>query len=323
MSEGIKSLATTAGYFAPGAGVLDALGMYPDENSQSMLANLKAGELGRAGMQGLGALGDALLLTGVGAPIGASMKMVSNMGRAGKALRSQASRVTDDILKRQEPLTFKSKVNIQGKDYDTSSDLLKIISPKKLDVNKSQIGYSSEVLKNYAKKNPKIAGVTEETASKYGSEYIYLQKDVGLGFDKPATIGIRISDHAPTGKYAGGAGTKRFKNAEVKINIGPKGQVNSAGEYFDSRTLNEALEMIDNLHINKKFLSPTGKVSDDITDPLVVDFIGSMFQKGAKPRLKHLNTGIVEGGKLKTKKPPLDLFHQGGSLPFGVNVNRF
>lgn len=323
MSEGIKSLATTAGYFAPGAGILDAMGMYPAEGSVSMMENLKAGEFGRAGMQGLGALGDAFLLTGVGAPIGASMKMVSNMGKAGKALRSQASRATDDILKKQEPLTFKSKVNIQGKDYDTSSDLLEIISPKKLDVNKSQIGYSSEVLKNYAKKNPKIAGVTEQNVSKHGSEYFYLEKDVGLGFDKPATIGIRISDHAPTGKFAGGQGTKRFKDAEVKINIGPKGQVNNVGEYFDSRSLPEALEMIDNLHINRKFLSPTGKVSDDITDPLVVDFIESMFQKGAKPRLKHLNTGIVEGGKLKTKKPPLDIFRQGGSLPFGVNVNRF
>ena len=57
MSEGIKSLATTAGYFAPGAGILDALGMYPAEGSASMLQNLKAGEFGTAGLQGLGALG--------------------------------------------------------------------------------------------------------------------------------------------------------------------------------------------------------------------------------------------------------------------------
>ena len=54
MAEGIKSLATTAGYFAPGAGVLDALGMYPDENSVSMLQNIRQGNLGQAGFQGLG-----------------------------------------------------------------------------------------------------------------------------------------------------------------------------------------------------------------------------------------------------------------------------
>ncbi len=87
MAEGIKSLATTAGYFAPGAGILDALGMYPAEGSSSMLQNLKAGEFGTAGLQGLGALGDALMFTGVGAPLGMTLKTVSKSGKIGQAGR--------------------------------------------------------------------------------------------------------------------------------------------------------------------------------------------------------------------------------------------
>ena len=56
MAEGIKSLATTAGYFAPGAGIADALGLYPTEEGMgaSILQNIRQGNLGQAGFQGLG-----------------------------------------------------------------------------------------------------------------------------------------------------------------------------------------------------------------------------------------------------------------------------
>jgi hypothetical protein len=81
-----EALAEFGGYMAPGMGVVDAGGRYPalsDPNQDyypGLLENVREGNYGMAGMQGLGLLGDAatygggaLAATGVGAPIGAPL----------------------------------------------------------------------------------------------------------------------------------------------------------------------------------------------------------------------------------------------------------
>jgi hypothetical protein len=196
MSEGIKSLATTAGYFAPGAGVLDALGMYPDENSQSMLANLKAGEFGQAGMQGLGALGDALLLTGVGAPLGLGLKTVSKAGKLGRAQKGtifRGRKHRDDIT-RSPIFESDQMVKVMGKELPFNSRLMNLLTPKKAG-DKQNIEATSDVLTQMFKRDRSIAGAPSASGS--GSKYFTLQKDVGLGMDNPARVTVRVSDHPP------------------------------------------------------------------------------------------------------------------------------
>ena len=96
MTEGIKSLATTAGYFAPGAGIADALGMYPAGDQASMLENIRQGNLGQAGFQGLGVLGDlSYAIPGIGIALGTGLKTASKAGKAYS--RAQKSQMLDLI----------------------------------------------------------------------------------------------------------------------------------------------------------------------------------------------------------------------------------
>lgn len=69
---------STAGMFAPGAGIADALGVYPTgegSNYPSLMENVLSGNIADAGYQTLGALGDFAHLAGpVGVGIGMTMK---------------------------------------------------------------------------------------------------------------------------------------------------------------------------------------------------------------------------------------------------------
>ena len=161
MAEGIKSLATTAGYFAPGAGILDALGMYPAEGSASMLQNLKAGEFGTAGLQGLGALGDALMFTGVGAPLGMTLKTVSKsgkIGQAGRRLGSLARQNRTNIFNKTEPTALTNTIKIKGDEIPLDKTRLEFLTPKLLKNDPDRVKYSARALDDYATKNRSIAG---------------------------------------------------------------------------------------------------------------------------------------------------------------------
>jgi hypothetical protein len=298
MSEGIKSLATTAGYFAPGAGVLDALGMYPDENSQSMLANLKAGEFGRAGMQGLGALGDALLLTGVGAPLGLGLKTVSKAGqlsRAGKGMVFRGRKHRDNIT--NNPI-FESDelVKVMGKELPFNSRLMNLLTPKKAG-DKQNIEATSDVLTQMFKKDKSIAGAPSASGS--GSKYFTLQKDVGLGMDNPARVTVRVSDHPPRLKglgkeRSGGRGDKRFREADVRINISP--------DTPSSMSVEEAMGAIKNMYIKP------GKIEE-------------IVRSGRKVTGDDLLVATIKDGKVVSKKAPYQ-YREGGMTPFGMDVSQ-
>tara|TARA_R110002020_G_scaffold305300_1_gene521078 strand:+ start:600 stop:1523 length:924 start_codon:yes stop_codon:yes gene_type:complete len=304
MPEGIKSLATTAGYFAPGAGILDALGMYPDENSQSMLANLKAGEFGRAGFQGLGALGDALMLTGVGAPIGASMKMVSRtgqLGRAGKQAMARTRMNRSNIFSKTEPTALDNVFKMKGKEWSLGNKgVMDFLTPKTLGGDKERVKYAARAFDDYATKNRSIAGRTFDEGGKGSSKYFMIKKDIGLGPNSPANIGVRISDHAPTKKGVTTRGMKDssgnpLMNSDVMINVGPK------GKGFEATTLDDAIEMIENMHIKE------GNIEN-------------LVRSGEKVSRKHLGTAKVVKGKVIPVEPPMHIYRAGGQLPFGLDV---
>jgi len=301
MAEGIKSLATTAGYFAPGAGILDALGMYPAEGSTSMLQNLKAGEFGSAGLQGLGALGDALLLTGVGAPLGLGLKTVSKSGqlaRAGKGIVFRGRKHRENILKNPNP-EFGQMVKVQNKDRPLDSDLMNFLTPKKAG-DKAYIDSSSDVLKQLFTKDRSIGGAPSPSKSiTSDSQYFTLQKDIGLGMDNPARVSVRVSDHPPKlrgiGKErSGGRGDIRFRDADVRINVSPDTPA--------AMNMKEALSTIRNMYIKP------GKIED-------------IVRSGRKVTSDDLLVATVKDGKVVSKKTPYQ-WKSGGQLPFGMDVSR-
>ena len=300
MAEGIKSLATTAGYFAPGAGILDALGMYPAEGSTSMLQNLKAGEFGSAGLQGLGALGDALLFTGVGAPLGMTLKTVSKsgkIGQAGRRLGSLARQNRTNIFNKTEPTALTNTIKIKGDEIPLDKSRLEFLTPKVLEGDATRVKYSARALDDYATKNRSIAGRKFDEGGTGKSKYFMIEKNVGLGVDNPAKIAVRISDHAPTKKGVATRGGKEFMDADVRINVGPK------GHGFEATTLDDAIDMIENMHIK------SGNVEDLIT------------QSGTVSR-KHLGTAKVVDGRMMPREAPLHWYRGGGQLPFGLDVSR-
>ena len=300
MSEGIKSLATTAGYFAPGAGILDALGMYPAEGSASMLQNLKAGEFGTAGLQGLGALGDALMFTGVGAPLGMTLKTVSKsgkIGQAGRRLGSLARQNRTNIFNKTEPTALTNTIKIKGDEIPLDKSRLEFLTPKVLEGDATRVKYSARALDDYATKNRSIAGRKFDEGGTGKSKYFMIEKNVGLGVDNPAKIAVRISDHAPTKKGIATRGGKEFMDADVRINVGPK------GHGFEATTLDDAIDMIENMHIKP------GNVEDLIT------------QSGRVSR-KHLGTAKVVDGRMMPREAPLHWYRGGGQLPFGLDVSR-
>ena len=300
MAEGIKSLATTAGYFAPGAGILDALGMYPAEGSASMLQNLKAGEFGTAGLQGLGALGAALMFTGVGAPLGMTLKTVSKsgkIGQAGRRLGSLARQNRTNIFNKTEPTALTNTIKIKGDEIPLDKTRLEFLTPKLLKNDPDRVKYSARALDDYATKNRSIAGRKFDEGGTGKSKYFMIEKNVGLGVDNPAKIAVRISDHAPTKKGVATRGGKEFMNADVRINVGPK------GHGFEATTLDDAIDMIENMHIKP------GNVENLIT------------QSGRVSR-KHLGTAKVVDGRMMPREAPLHWYRGGGQLPVGLDVSK-
>jgi len=86
-----RQAATMAGAMAPGAGLVDMLGLYPAPDagfSPSLRQNIGKGEYMDALFQLLGAGGDVALATGVGAPVGMTMKSAAAAGKAKKATKA-------------------------------------------------------------------------------------------------------------------------------------------------------------------------------------------------------------------------------------------
>ena len=307
MAEGIKSLATTAGYFAPGAGIADALGLYPTEEGMgaSILQNIRQGNLGQAGFQGLGVLGDlSYVIPGIGIALGTGLKTVSKAGkvfnRAEKSKMFRARNVRKGAVGTPETaLADINRVKIKGKEYPLSKNNMELITPRKINKDKDLVRYSARALDDYATKTRSIAGREFRRGGKGRSRYFMINKDVGLGAGKPATIGVRISDHAPTAKGPATRGGKGWMNAEVKINVGPKGQIDRAGQVVDSTTLAEAIRMIEKIHIKP------GKIEDIVSS-------------GRNVRLGDLGVPRVVKGKIVSETPPFHIYRRGGRLPFGI-----
>ena len=86
-----RQAATMAGSMAPGAGLADMLGLYPagDQGfNPSLRQNIGKGEYMDALFQMLGAGGDLAMATGVGIPVGMTMKSVAATGKAGRAAKA-------------------------------------------------------------------------------------------------------------------------------------------------------------------------------------------------------------------------------------------
>ena len=294
MTEGIKSLATTAGYFAPGAGIADALGMYPAGDQASMLENIRQGNLGQAGFQGLGVLGDlAYLIPGVGVALGAGLKTASKankLGTAGKRMHRSGIQVRDKAM------------NFNSIDAPTPyrADTLKAMTPQDVapKLNALRIDKSTDILTDYATKHRDIAGFNPQDilqGKKGGkSNYLYIEKNIGLGADNPAKIAVRVSDHAPTLKGAETRGGRKFMDADVRINVAPGAN--------NATTLEEALHIVDNIHIKP------GNIEN-------------ILLEGSRVSRKHLGVPRVIKGKVVSAEPPMH-WKTGGQLPFGLDVSR-
>ena len=309
MTEGIKSLATTAGYFAPGAGIADALGMYPAGDQASMLENIRQGNLGQAGFQGLGVLGDlSYAIPGIGIALGTGLKTASKAGKAysraqksqmfrARNVRKEAVRSPEDAY-RLEHLADTTKVKMKGKKYPLSGGLMDLVTTKALGDSKS-VQRCARALDDYATQSRSIAGREFKRGGKGDSRYFLIKKDVGLGSGKPASIGVRISDHAPTAKGPSTRGGPDWMNAEAKINVGPKGQIDKVGNAYESTTLAEAIRMIEKMHLKP------GKIEDIVSS-------------GRNIKLSDLGVPKVVKGKIVSDTPPFHIYRRGGRLPFGI-----
>ena len=307
MAEGIKSLATTAGYFAPGAGIADALGLYPTGEGMgpSILQNIRQGNLGQAGFQGLGVLGDlSYAIPGIGIALGTGLKTASKAGKAySRAQKSQMFRARN-VRKEavSTPETALADINtfkIKDKTYPLSKNNMEIITPRKMHQDKDFVRYSARALDDYATKSRSIAGREFKRGGKKSSRYFTIKKDVGLGAGKPASIGVRISDHAPTPKGAATRGGPDWMDAHSKINVGPKGQIDKVGNAYESTTLEEAIRMIEKMHLKP------GKIEDIVSS-------------GRNIKLSDLGVPRVVKGKIVSETPPFHIYRRGGRLPFGI-----
>ena len=307
MTEGIKSLATTAGYFAPGAGIADALGLYPTGEGMgpSILQNIRQGNLGQAGFQGLGVLGDlSYAIPGIGIALGTGLKTASKAGKAySRAQKSQMFRARN-VRKEavSTPETALADINtfkIKDKTYPLSKNNMEIITPRKMHQDKDFVRYSARALDDYATKSRSIAGREFNRGGKKSSRYFTIKKDVGLGAGKPASIGVRISDHAPTPKGAATRGGPDWMDAHSKINVGPKGQIDKVGNAYESTTLEEAIRMIEKMHLKP------GKIEDIVSS-------------GRNIKRSDLGVPKVVKGKIVSETPPFHIYRRGGRLPFGI-----
>jgi len=83
-----RRMLTTAGGMAPGAGLMEAMGLYPRAEGgyePSLGQNIRQGEIANSLLQLLGAGGDMAMATGALAPVGMMMKAAAQGGKALKA----------------------------------------------------------------------------------------------------------------------------------------------------------------------------------------------------------------------------------------------
>ena len=86
--EAIRNASIFAGGLAPGSGILDAFGGMPAMGggmSPSLMQNMKQGNYFDSLMQMVGSIGDAAMATGVGMPVGMTMKAAAKAGKGAKA----------------------------------------------------------------------------------------------------------------------------------------------------------------------------------------------------------------------------------------------
>jgi len=89
--EAMRKAGITGAGFAPGAGLLDVFGGMPSTEggmSPSLRQNIGQGNYFDSLMQMLGAGGDLAMATGVGMPVGMTMKGAAAAGKAGKAAKA-------------------------------------------------------------------------------------------------------------------------------------------------------------------------------------------------------------------------------------------
>lgn len=148
-----RQAATMAGSMAPGAGLADMLGLYPagDQGfNPSLRQNLGKGEYMDALFQMLGAGGDLAMATGVGAPVGMTMKSIAATGKAGKAAKKgkQAAGFDPVKMRTQYPDTLPGVPAVDkktGKEY-----IAKQNSPEALAVEKARKAAQKDIDKgNY------------------------------------------------------------------------------------------------------------------------------------------------------------------------------
>jgi len=124
MSMTGREAGTMAGSMVPGTGLMDALGIYPagDQGfNPSVRQNLGRGEYLDAMFQLLGAGGDLAMATGVGVPVGMTMKTAAAAGKAKKATKAANAAGFDPVkLRTQYPETLPGVPAVDkktGKEY--------------------------------------------------------------------------------------------------------------------------------------------------------------------------------------------------------------
>lgn len=94
-----RRMLTTAGGMAPGAGLMEAMGLYPSAEGgyePSLGQNIRQGEIANSLLQLLGAGGDMAMATGALAPVGMMMKAAAQGGKALKAGSKAAKAVASE-----------------------------------------------------------------------------------------------------------------------------------------------------------------------------------------------------------------------------------
>ena len=157
-----RQAATMAGAMAPGAGLVDMLGLYPAPDagfSPSLRQNIGQGEYMDALFQLLGAGGDVALATGVGAPVGMTMKSAAAAGKAKKATKAANAAGFDPVkLRTQYPETLPGVPAVDkktGKEYiakQNSAEALAVEKARKAaqkDIEKGNYTPMFDVEKRY------------------------------------------------------------------------------------------------------------------------------------------------------------------------------
>ena len=263
MSMTGREAGTMAGSMVPGTGLMDALGIYPagDQGfNPSVRQNLGRGEYLDAMLQLLGAGGDLAMATGVGVPVGMTMKSAAAAGKGAKAARNMANAPQAKALElaRQRGALPIDQGGLGLPTNNTPMDRAKAMG---WDVGTDYIHVGNEPINaiNNTGRRPGIFSLQNDSAENYGkiSSPFMLRGKVAIDDDLQ---NYTLKDL----KYATGSTGKKAKeelNYAIRDEIPP-----------DSEDIAEAVERMQNIRMRlaKSMGHPAVKMADEFSNTVAL-----------------------------------------------------